>query len=424
MMLINYFKKKNIGIVDFLSYILIFSIFMGSNFIKFSLFGVKFNLSRILLLFFPLFLFINNFLKRNTKNFNFCDKWLKGIVYFFILWSIFSVLSFYKCKDIMFYFTVNFYICIGTLNILSFVKFVDIKKNINNFFKIIVFAIFINCLYYLWLYYVNNKDIGGFYYNANDLATVLLLAIPILIYLIFNYKKTNGCKFTGIVVYYFVVLSIFLFSFINICSRGCVIGGIIAIVLFFCGIISQKKGKKYISRNNVMFVTMFILILLSLLILFFKKYVGFINFKPIDNALTSNEVRVNLIYNGLYFLRNGFNLLTGIGTGNTIYYLKNYSIFSIHNTYSFHNFWLEILVEYGLVIFLLFLTQYIIICFKLFKNGKKSIINISNVFLVFLLAFVLASVSSSSMLTREWLWIIFAIIISYINQLQVRDKIK
>ena len=393
---------------ELLSFVIVFFVFMGSNFLKFTFLDVKLNIARILMIL-PIFILIKNTIKNRKLCININSKIIKYCIYFFIIWSTYSIFTIYKSEDIMYYITMNYYICIGTINIIFFSNKIDIEKNSKIFSNIINFSVFVNCIYYIFLYYVKNENIGGFYHNSNDLATVLIIAIVLSWHSIFKYKnRTNTCMQSIFLVTYVI-------SFINIGSRGCVIG--VAFALMIIALCTIIKNRKKIYKHKI--ISCLLLIITIIISVFgieqYSKRIGDISFKPVENAKNSNDVRTNLIFNGLYFLSKDANIFTGIGTGNTIYFLKNYSLYSVHETYSFHNFWLEILVEYGIIIFTGFVVLYIIMIYNLYKIGKKRKMDISNILIFFWLAFIVASISSSTIITREWIWLMFAFTLSYIS---------
>lgn len=407
-------NKKESQFIKILTYMLIFCIFMGSNFLKFNIFDTNLNAARIMMVIVSI-VYVLGLIKKTNMNIN--NKSVKWCIVFFIVWSIWSVISIYKSLDIKMYLIMNFYICIGTVNILFFIKYIDLEKHKVNIFNIIIISVFINCLYYIFLYFIMKKDVGGLYYNPNDLATILTLAIPIIIYMIFYEKKIIDK------IIYGIILSVYIFTFANIMSRGCVLGVVFAVISMTILVI--VKNRKKLLHNKKVIILLIVISLVSIIIgrYVWIHYVGKIDLSPIENAKTSNEVRVNLIYNGIHFLRSNCNWLLGIGAGNNIYYLQNYSVYTTHEIYNFHNFWMDLIVEYGALIFIGFIVTYLTICKELYKKSENNFFkNINTVFLFFLLSFMVSSISSSSIITREWLWLTFAIIISYINKSSSTEK--
>ena len=117
-----------------------------------------------------------------------------------------------------------------------------------------------------------------------------------------------------------------------------------------------------------------------------------------------------------------------MGAGNAQFWLANESIVPNSNILYLHNWFLEILVEYGLIIFILYIIFYYKV-FKtslvIFKKSKNSFdINFSLSVMVFMIGFIIVSFSSHSLVYNEWFWIYWAIIISYQWNLSLNEKNK
>lgn len=402
--------------LNILTYILIFSVFMGSNFLKFEIMGMRFNIARI-------FMIVTTIISLYTivKTKKICDfknNFTKFYFLFFVIWSIWSIFSIFKTLDLKNYFIMLFYIVVGTGNILYFCQHVDLKKNYNIFLNLVNFSVFINCLYYIYLFYFQNRNIGGFYHNSNDLATVLLFTIPSAIFMFIN-SKSSKMKLVNS-----VYLLVYLYSFVSIFSRACLLGFFMSCILLVAVLMVKFRDKIFKSKKNIIMLFIFLAIFVLAFIYIISHYVGKVRLKPVENARTSKEIRTNLILNSFHFLSQDGNLFLGIGAGNSKYYLKNYSIYSTHNIYNFHNFWLDLIVEYGIFIFLGFIYLYICLCKKLYDNIPRENINTMDlIMLFFLFAFVIASISSSTIITREWLWLVFGIIMTYLDY-EYMKKIK
>lgn len=407
-------QNLNKNVIYILAYIIIFLVFMGTDFLKFNVNGINFNVAKIFMLI-PSFILVIDMVKEKNLKLNLNSKLLKYCIGFLIVWAIYSVITIYRNYDFTSYLIENFFLCIGAIDILFFIKHIDVKEAKNTIFGIITLAMSINCLYYIYLYYIEKINIGGFYHNINDLSTALILAILVSVNLIINYK---GIKRIGICA----CLAIFIFTFASISSRACILGVIFG---FFAYLILNiiKYRKKFFNKKIFIFIVIIVLITCFIIgILALKKYLGKISFSPIEDARTSNEIRTNLIFNGLEFLSRDLNWITGIGAGNSEFYLRNFSIYSIYEMYSFHNPILQIVVTYGIIIFLGFIISYVIYLLLLYRMDSD-FKGIASVFLLFLLSLVIANISSSGLFTREWIWITFAIIISFINR-EGKEKIE
>ncbi len=402
----KYIKNKE-KLIYIIVYPIIFLTFMGTNFLKFNINGINFNLAKIYMLI-PIVFLIADIIREKGLKLKINAKSIKYCVIYLIIWGIYSVLTIYRNEDVKSYLIENFFLCIGTLDILFFIKHVNIEKSKNSIFYLIVIALVINCLYYIYLYYIKNINIGGFYHNTNDLATALTLAIFILINLIINSK---GKK----IIAEIICLVIFIFTFFSISSRACILGLAFGISIYIILNIIKYRKQIFINKKNI-YITIILSIILCITAVFvLNKYLGNISFNPIEDAESSNDVRVNLIFNGLKFLSEDLNWITGIGAGNSEFFLKNYSIYSIHETYSFHNPILQISVTYGILFAIGFIISYIIYLIWLYKmdNNLKTV---ASVFYLFLLSLCISNISSSGLFTKEWIWITFAIIITFINE--------
>lgn len=444
-------KRLFYKVCDYYSYLLIFLIFMGQAFLKFKINNTNFNISRCLMLLVFILLPLGVIIDR--KKIKIKDRGIKYILLFLLIWAIYSIFTVVWCKDIEMYIITNFFIITGVANIFFLTFFTDIQKNYKKYFFIMQLAIFINCIYY---FIIRKNVIGGFYHNINDLATVITFILPITIYMLFNSKKAIS------IAYNIVFFVAYYYAYILINSRANILGMYIGIFLAL-SFIGLKNKDKILKDYKLKLITGFSLVLVSILMInSFNQNLGIISSSPVDNKeetilnqikseydkkstqtnkiknindlseeeikeikskhlYTSNEIRINLIYNSFDFLKKDYKFLTGIGTGNTIYYFKNFSKHSTNFEYSVHNYWIEILLTNGIFIFVGYIILNIIIVIKLLKNIdiSKNIQELFSekdiIYIVFMLSFVFSSISSSSMLTREWIWIALGFVIYHIN---------
>lgn len=419
--------KDNYGkALEIFCYLVLGFNFIGSDFLKFNIFGINMTIGRILMAISAILLFIIICKRRkyfitneNNKTVNFLFKFLIG-------WSIFSLISFFISKDIMSTVIYEFFILVGTINILLMSYILKEDRMFYNIFRIIEVVAIANLIYSLILYYTTEGPYGAFYFNVNDLATFFLLAIPVEIALIIKKTQKNISIILRIAI---LLMELYVFYLLD--SRACKLGAMMGIICII-GIVVykrflQKKSilEKLKAKKKIMIpLTIIMCVIIAIVgISIVKK-----NFVPKYDKLSSNSIRVNLIYNGLFFLKDHFIL--GIGAGNMGYFLEHNAIYPTKNILNMHNYWMEILVDFGVIIFIFFVISY----FKLIKTmlsqynhckdrGRSSIYL---VFLFFLFSFIIGSISSSNNITREWVWLAFGIFISYINILpgKIHDKEK
>jgi teichuronic acid biosynthesis protein TuaE len=140
-----------------------------------------------------------------------------------------------------------------------------------------------------------------------------------------------------------------------------------------------------------------------------------INFNFETASLNSENIRLNLILNGILFLIQTMGF--GVGAGNIESWMSTSAVYSTADILTMHNWWAEILTAYGIVIFVLYLTFFMGLFVNFYKRYKKSENNeekmISLGLMCIMIAFVVGSVSSSSNINKEWLWVFWAVAIAF-----------
>lgn len=143
-----------------------------------------------------------------------------------------------------------------------------------------------------------------------------------------------------------------------------------------------------------------------------------------DSGTNSEGIRINLILNGLDFLLDTFGI--GVGAGNSRYWIEHFSTRSTSGIVNLHNWWLEILVEFGVVIFVGYVALCIYIAIHLWRSTGRSNTpatrDISGAILCSFVAFTVGSISASSILSSEWLWVFFGVAIAFITRTLPRNS--
>ncbi len=133
-----------------------------------------------------------------------------------------------------------------------------------------------------------------------------------------------------------------------------------------------------------------------------------------DNSVS---IRTNLIKNGLFFVLSTFGF--GVGAGNAEHWVANHSLFSTGHIINLHNWWLEILVNYGVFVFAAYMVMYFSLVKRIWEIWRESRDKfnkmISETLLVSLVAFFFASVSSSSIMGFRTQWFLFAFALAFLN---------
>ncbi|MEC4714289.1 O-antigen ligase family protein [Cocleimonas sp. KMM 6895] len=143
-----------------------------------------------------------------------------------------------------------------------------------------------------------------------------------------------------------------------------------------------------------------------------------------ENSLNSISARQQLIKNGLDALWDSKGL--GVGGGASIAVQEQKGEVG-GRLKSMHNFWIEILVDAGIVVFILFMTWYLSISIKLYLIHKRSKdiffrYNSGALFLS-MMSFLISAISASSVIYLLPMWLMFGMSIALIS-LHRKENIK
>ena len=421
----NYKIKLNV-VLKTIFFITFFSGFLGSAFLSIQ---ISENLSlfpfRIMMLLLVFVLFLILFKNCNLGN-------IQGIriyIIFLLCWFFYAVLTGLWVKSYPEYFkTIAFLI----INIGFVLISLLINLNINDFkklYNIWIMALVISIGVGLWSQITGNylieyqtlDDIKGytifpvpqsFYYNQNDYASFIALSIPFVFSMFVNQASLKMKIFSILLI----ILS--LFQIITTFSRT----NVIAILFMFCFyslVISKNKFKMCVV----------IVMIVATSIYAIHQIVSVDNLDKITRQLSvstgeevdeSSAIRANLIRNGFEYLigSRGF----GIGAGNTEYYMQTYKIYDTGGVINMHNWLMQIFVEYGIIIFTLYLLFWFFIVrnvYRIFNYSQKikDVVNtkISLALLLSLILFILVSNSSSNYINVIPQWLLFSFSLSYIK---------
>ena len=138
----------------------------------------------------------------------------------------------------------------------------------------------------------------------------------------------------------------------------------------------------------------------------------------------SDDARINLIKYGFVVL--GDTYLLGTNIGNVEAHMAHYAMYT-NNVENIHNWWMEVLVSSGVIIFAFYIILYARQIFFYYKNYNKTrnytINRISQAFLCFMITFVLGSITASSVFMTEWMWTVFAVIFAFPEVYKQKNQI-
>ncbi|MCF2680722.1 O-antigen ligase family protein [Faecalicatena contorta] len=400
--------------------------------------GVNINLGlfyitplRLALIFLPI-VYIGERLVFKEEGYYLKQENLFSIV-FMIIWFLYSIVTLFWCKDVDAWSHGLYFIGIGIWSVLWFdmsdLKMKDYFFVLKGVYVVIILHNIIGWSEIVTHNYMfapieriismqQNKQFFpiSMMLNQNDFAMVLIFGACLSIFFII---VAEGYVFK---IFCFAVFISNSCLIVLTDSRLGIVGFGIAIIIIAYVIIPRKYKKILICLGIVLIITS--------VLLFPKEYVNLvaqirgIEIKRSGNPLVdSDAVRVNLLKNGLYFLKETFGF--GVGLGNVEYWMQNEALYYVRGFVNMHNWWMEILAAFGIGIFVLYVVFYLNLFLSFKKKNKisndKRVKMLSVTFLGFLGAFSVASISSSSNWGKEWLWIIWAFMIAYEGYSEKRD---
>ena len=108
--------------------------------------------------------------------------------------------------------------------------------------------------------------------------------------------------------------------------------------------------------------------------------------------------------------------LLGTNIGNIETHMTHYAT-KTSNVLNIHNWWMEVLVSSGIIVFINYIYIYIKQIIFYYKNinraSDRTINRISQAFLCFMITFILGSITSSPIFPTEWMWTAFCVIFTF-----------
>lgn len=255
--------------------------------------------------------------------------------------------------------------------------------------------------------------------NQNDYAVYIALTLPMVLAWIRYYPRLIG-RALGV-----PVLIAGLWLLILTLSRSCYIAVLTGMLFWFLFLLGWNKKIKALAVTAFMCVLLVVIFPTNTRDILSKVEIQAAGLNPIilqNEGIGTLYVRLNLIKNALYFTAKlaGF----GVGAGNIEYYMENYKIYPVGEITNMHNWWVEILANYGAFIFAGYLIFYISLFWNLWKVYKR--VNnrtekmICEAILVGLVSFFMASISSSSIIAFRPQWMFIGFALAFLNYCRIK----
>lgn len=347
---------------------------------------------------------------------------------FLLFWIFYSVLSLIWVTDFLSWSRVFIFLLSGVITTWFLGLYLTSKTEVLRAFSIVeklglLFATFSIYEMITGNYLFLTDENLEFYGSQSSMYSTLGFRVPISIFgnpnhyavfLIFSTvfsvilsrcKTSKSGRLLSVICY---TLSSFLL--LSTQSRASFIGLVITLIISFFLIAKRENLMKFVA------------VLIALLLISVPIVV--INFEYIEPLLivgseevNSDLIRENLLRNGVVFLLNSY--MFGVGLGNIEYYMNLFPVYYVSDITNIHNWWMEILVSSGVIVFTLYVYNYLKALLFLYKNSK--ITNniddtyISSCFVGLLVGFVIGAVGPSSLFISEWFLPLFGLIMVYIN---------
>lgn len=354
---------------------------------------------------------------------------IKGFGLFLLIWLVYSILSINWAMDQISAVRQVIFLFYGFSLIFFSVAFFDSADDLSLVAK--VWLVFLGFTYIIGVFEtltghhlpgsgVSFTDYERFryaptavFYNQNDFATYLSLSAPFLLSgLIFSKKRiirASSLLSFGVLLYLLEATS----------SRSNYLALLLVILYFFFVAYSNQRSRRVlygvisISLVVPMLFPKRILVLINSGLVYFQGLV-----LGISKGVGSLSIRLNLARNGFRFLVATWGF--GVGAGNVERWMQTRAQFDIGFITNIHNWFLEVLVNYGIFIFAgygifyLGLMVKIATILRLHQNDQK--MKVMGVALLgSLIGFFFASMSSSSIMALKPHWMIFAMALAYVN---------
>jgi len=266
-----------------------------------------------------------------------------------------------------------------------------------------------------WLLFVPTTIFG----NENDYATFLALTLPMVLVWVRYCTRMCG-RILGSLGF---VAGLFLL--VLTASRANYIALLVGLVFWFLFLLKLKGRIRILVGIAVVLAVVTAVVpgrvqeSLKIVVTQMSSLSGIVSRA---DGIGSNALRANLVRNALHFTARSAGF--GVGAGNAEYYMGHYAIYPVGRTTNLHNWWMEILVNYGVLILAGYVILYVALVLNLWRAYRRVLERtarmICEALLVGLVSFSIASISSSSIIAFSPQWVYLGFCVALLNYTRVR----
>lgn len=258
-------------------------------------------------------------------------------------------------------------------------------------------------------FYVQRLIAVATFHNPNNLAAFLLLLSSIIITK-YMFVKNHYLKNTVLFLYMTLILLIIFLTG----SRISAVGLIMMIIIY---IVIENKNRRY----AVFLTTLIVALIIPLYVQYSDQLPRVDSIIKVFERGVSNDssgsIRLNLTLAGFDMLASSGGL--GIGAGNfQSLMIGGYKNFPTGGIIDPHNWWIEVLSEYGIVSFLLYFFIWIYLLYIMALYGSTNIKKI----IILSYAFFVASFANSSYGAQSTNWLFHATLLMFVLNVVHTEK--
>lgn len=378
--------------------------------------GVTLTLYRVLI---PM-IFLILFLKRKVKSFNVCKEYSTYMI-FMCVWFACGVIGLLLSSDIIISEAIKDFeaLTLGFM-VVSSLQMIEYNEKVQDIFcglRICIYVLIImgiiEIVYGIHLptsmfsnetlmRSINIKGASGIFYNINDYCAFICMFLPLLYSDITVGNKIKIRLFR--ISMFIIALFIMLYDDANIC----IVASILSFIIYTCVFKGLFQRRKLI----VLFSSFPAIIICALFVI--KHLIQILN-RQIHNYMNScgsMYLRITGYKKALASLPKTFFM--GVGPGNYPNYFSE--VLKTEGLINPHNFWLEILTEYGLILFTLVVLFGIILIIRCIRISKKKNCDDAVVAVVMCISFTIGCLAPSSFLRYSYYWLILGVIFSVLKK--------
>ncbi|MBY8911580.1 O-antigen ligase family protein [Bacillus sp. YC2] len=370
------------------------------------------------------------------KNRTHIDRWnrvnVKGILLFFALWFTYGLVSLLWAKSVTYGIKYLALMAMGIFMIYLIVMFIQKMDQLVIFYTIwLVMTVFIMGLGFYNHFTLHHLPTSTLYngpqykqhyptsvfFNQNDFATFLSISFFLYAAAVKNVK--NGyvkavCLLLSISALYLIILTGSRASLLGVCA-----GAAVYIFILLPSLL-KKLAVFFAAAGAAAFAALFAgRIINAVWNLFFAPQIV-----SAHQPLPSNLARANLLKNAFHYVIDSYGF--GVGAGNVSYYLASEPVYDTGGVAEVHNWLVEMMANFGLLIMLGYLTVYLYLFWTLYKFHERKLGNQSKLIaeglITALVGFLVSSISPSSVSNLFFHWVFLSLVIAAVNILRRSQK--